>query len=167
MFSKVLKSLKLDPKSRLTRRIRSKEDAKLTLDTIYEEISERKRLAYELKQKTTFVKISDKKTALRIIDDSGKVIANLYLENQENGNWFVSRLWVGSYFNKNLNYRRLGIGKIILDLAREYLKEQGAKVIMFNAKKYLLEFYESLGAIKDPSRKNTVFGSVPMYIKLN
>ena len=162
------KVLKVDPKSRLERRIKSPEDARLVIETVKEEIVRRKSHAEFMRQNVKIVNAGNKIKRFQLVTPDGKVAASVSCSHLRRGLWEGHDLYVGSYYFSRVEYRQLGLAKFLLGVLREHLTKKNATALLFNAKPGLVEFYEKLGAVKDQSRSEIVaFGLVPMKFILS
>ncbi|MDD4983965.1 MAG: GNAT family N-acetyltransferase [Candidatus ainarchaeum sp.] len=168
VIREIAKVLRLDPKSRLKRKIKSPEDAKIVIETLKEEIEKRKRTVEFMKQNVKIVKAGNNTKRFQLVTPGGKVVASVSCSHLKQGLWEGHDLYVGSYYFSKVEYRQLGLAKFLLGALREYLTKKNATALLFNAKPGLAEFYEKLGAVKDQSRSEVVaFGLVPMKFVLS
>jgi hypothetical protein len=161
VFREVAKVLRIDAKSRLKRRIKSPKDARLVIETVKEEIEERKREAEIMKKNVRVVE--GHITKLQLVTPKGVVAASVSFKNLGSGVWEGQDLYVGSYYFNKARYRGLGLAKVLLSALEDHIMREDAKIILFNAKPGLVAFYEKLGAIKDARRSEiAVTGWIPM-----
>jgi len=165
IVKKLAEVIHMDAKARLKRRIKSPGDARFVIDIIKREIEERKKDIEIIKNNVRVVKDPNIPSweRLQLVAQNGDIVANVSYRYLGDGEWAIYRLWVGSYYFNKAKYRGTGLARALLNALEEYLIKRGAKVVRFNAKPNIAEFYEKLGAVKDASRNEVaISGLVPM-----